>query len=353
MEDPYEDLTGLRGAVDFLKHPRFLILLIVFILTLGFSVILDLGMAANLIERTDLSAIDARGGIVRPLFLLSPEFWVNFLRDVGVTCGIALLLIIFIEVGNHNRQIRQIVRFRQIAARDVFSAVFSNKMSAEIVAAVESSVFKSKFIRDEHETVYNLYEFDDAKISGRKLIKLEIDTTYRLRNITDEAVDEEIRISFPVFESKELRDLAVLTKLEIDEKNVDLSVSRGQPRSKYQKPYAHGDYHKLYSIDRKIAAGDTITVNSCYTIIKEISDNEIWVSRYPTSMLKFTVQTNIADLQFDVRPMFKGGFELQTESTLKNGVRRIYKPTKPILPKQGFVFWWRPNNENAEIGETP
>lgn len=257
----------------------------------------------------------------------------HFLRDFGFACFIALLISIFVERASRRKQEDAAAKMQARIAEDVFSGVFVREVPAPLINAVVNQVFKAKVIRTKHTATYVLREPRSRIVGNRKFLELEITSDYTLTNVSDVPVEVPIRLGFPIpsvenaaAPLKAIRIGGVqLRAEEIVNGDKGATDTLGQIR---------------YLWERTIAAQGTLEVVATYTLVKELSDNEIWRSLYPSLGMELNVNVMVEGLECGAHALS----EVQVSRLTAEDSQCTHKwaLNSPLLPHQAIVFWWRP-----------
>ncbi len=310
-----------------ITQTRFWLLVSVALLSLLGATVLD---AAYL---SDPAWIEADKG---KLWFLKATTWIGVLREVGFASLIALILAVFIEQSSRARMEAAASKRQQEISENVFRGIFETDIPKVMVDEVVDSILKAKIIRLEHAATY-VADDKEIEIEGSRhsYVKLRIASLYTLKNVSRDEVQVPVTIMFPVHSQPVLRDLASLELISIDD-----HVLTTEEIQEGDSALPNTEYEQRYQWFRPVASGGTLTVRSTFTLIKEISDNEVWTSLYPSLTMRLSVTMNCRNMEFGADALNRGTLKKVAGqgSTGHHG----WELARPVLPYQGIIFWWRP-----------
>ena len=271
------------------------------------------------------------------LWFLKATTWIGVLREVGFASLIALILAVFIEQSSRARMEAAASKRQQEISENVFRGIFENDIPKIMVNEVVDTILKAKIIRLEHAATY-VVDDEEIEIEGNRYryVKLGVSSSYTLKNVSREEVQAPITIMFPIHRQPELRDLATLETISI---NGHILTTEEMQEGDSALP--NTEYEKRYQWFRPVASGESMIVRSTYTLIKEISDNEVWTSLYPSLTMRLSVTMNCRNMEFGADALHRG--TLQKVAGQGSTGHHSWELTRPVLPYQGLVFWWHPS----------
>jgi hypothetical protein len=313
--------SKLRSFLGRISKRTFALLLLSF-LCLGSSLILEkLGML-HLMEEPPHSLWIALWSVETPAELL---------REIAFALGIAFAVIATVELESRaefNDAIRAGIREIQ---RNVFSATFERHIPRQIIDEVNRLVFGADFVRHDHTAHYIMTVVDSEDESGKpsKAVSLVMNSEYIIENVGLVATPFIIRLALEKqpFENMNKAISVELNGLELDGETIPQpspNVTETERRKTFQWT------------TQPIQPGQKLTVRTNSTVLKSLTDYDIWRSAYPTSTLRLIVT-------FPVEAALYGADQLH-RLPLKSwpvGPRtRQYETQGAVLPHQGVVVWW-------------
>lgn len=283
---------------------------------------------------------------VLPLF--TPRPYIEFLRELGFGCFIALVLIVFVERSAREEQAHSAEEQRATISENVFKAVFALHTPAPIVNAACDQIFKARVVRVHHKNDYHLRELEHESIGGdrdilQRFLKVDITTDYMLRNVSDQEIEIPIRLGFPVPPLPNFSNLVKVRAISIGGQQLTPEQITEGDRAADEPPE-----RIRYLWRRKVGPADIIHVVANYTLIKERSDNEVWQTLYPGLGMELTVNIDVEGLEFGVHPLHEKTPRKLSGVGGETGIHRWLLDV-PVLPHQGMVLWWRPTEKSDGV----
>lgn len=269
------------------------------------------------------------------LTIFTPKPYIELFRELGFGCLIALVLIVFVERSAREEQAHSVEKQRAAISENVFKGVFSLHTPLPIVEAVSSQIFKAKVIREHHKNDYHFTEI--ANPSNQRFLQVDVTADYRLRNIADEEIRVPIRLGFPVPPLELFADRVKVHKISIDGRELTAEEIEAGDKSAEDPPnrIRYAWYHP-------VAGRAAIHVVANYTLIKERSDNEVWQTLYPGLGMELTANINVQGLEFGVHALHEK--KVSKLSGVGNTGTHRWVLNEAVLPHQGMILWWRPEN---------
>ena len=232
-------------------------------------------------------------------------------------------------------------RQREIA-ESVFRGVFETDIPKTIVDEVVEGILKSKIVRLDHTSTYVLND-RTKEVEGKsyKYIELTATSSYTLQNVSREYVVVPIRLMFPVPGNPYLRDMAKLMNFAINDRSLSSQEIEAGNEAAGNTEYLQG-----YLWEQELAPGATVRVRGTSTLIKDRSDNEIWTSLYPSKSMRLYVTMNCRDMEFGADALHRAPIKKVAGEDGDMG-HHEWELTRPVLPYQSIVFWWRPKEPDT------
>ncbi len=292
-------------------------------------------------------------------WMLSLTVWAALLREIGFALTISFVIGWLIEQDSWRRQEAFVEEFSNRVSRDVFASVLGKFLPVEFQEAF-LNVGRSHVIRSNMVIRYELSEFDEAEARAipslrEDFIKLHIFTDYTLKNISGSTYTHKIVNAYPVrSESAFHRDCSHMARIcigkqELSREEINALITEAdEDRQDYSK------FEKEYVLQR----GEELQITYENVLVKERSDNEVWVSLIPTDRLWIHCDAGHLEtpVTFGVTAHFPSGMDERLKPDGEHGRARdanggVWASRGPVLPYQSVVFWWRermPETVNAE-----
>ena len=266
--------------------------------------------------------------------------WAAFSRELGFAFFIAMIIIIFVEKRSRDEQ-QEITRNNIDSVSDnVLKAVLGINMPRGIVRQVIGTILSTPIIRHDVRLTFTLENLpEEFGVMCDRCVLLRVENTYELENVTGNTVDWAIRLVHPMAPFPE-PDIQALAKVE----NVSFEDSP-LPLDEVEKGLTSNAGHvKRYEWLRSLNPGTRSRVSTSYTLIKEVSDNELWTSLLSSTSLEVTVDVRVADCLWDLGSRHAGIIKALGPSQQGPYTERkiTFRCEQAVLPHQGVIFWWRP-----------
>jgi len=319
----------LKAAIEEVQHARFWVLLCISLVCFLSATVWE---ASYLSDPTWVEADSKR------LWFQQSKTWIGVLKEFGYASLIALIIAVVIERSSRTRQELTTAERQAEIADSVFRGVFEVELPSEIVEEATDTILRANLIRTEHTCTFTLSDrFKDIDGERHDYVELRINSDYVLRNVSRETVGAPIRLRFALPGNRKLHDLAHLDSLSINGSPLtDDELKAGDDA------VANTAYLRCYEWQNKLEKDQTLRVTARYTMIKERSDNEVWVSLYPSLKMHLNVHNSCQGLDLGADANHREG--LKEVAVDERSGHYEWELTRPILPYQGIVCWWRPKN---------
>jgi hypothetical protein len=311
-----------------LGRPRFWILLSAALLCFFVSILWEQAMH-------DATSVDQA--------FLSSKTWIHFVREIGFACFIALVVGVFIERSARHEQAMEAVRRDDRLAESVFRGVFANDLPRALVDLAVDRILKAKIIRLSHKNTYTLMPGECTLQNGESLkyIEFKVSSAYEVKNVSNETTRFDIQLSFPRPADARLAQKAKLSSL----------IVNGKPMTQVELDAGDmavddSEFDMRFRWERTLGPSEIIDVRSEYTMIKERSDSELWVSVLPSIKMELSLNVHVPDLEFGVRPVHAG--RLRKVSGQGDQGHHAWEVDGACMSHQGMHVWWRPKSPVPE-----
>ena len=235
------------------------------------------------------------------------------------------------------------------AQRNVFNAIYKNRLAEVISEEVEESVFRSSFVRTSHSRVLKLVELPDHPDH----ILMKSEQHFKVKNITASERPYTPTAIIPKPPGN-FSGLSCVQSISVSPAGDKASAAQRYPiKSQGNKMHdflvdGEGEDEDVYSFPSvEVPAHSEIEVRVELQLVKDRSDNEIWTSLIPTVVSDVTVISEVNNLYIGAISLHRGVMESEVQVA---GHRR-WKVNRPILPYQGYVVFWR--KKEGEIAAKP
>lgn len=230
-------------------------------------------------------------------------------------------------------------------AMNVFNALYKAQLDPAVSYEVEESVFRTEFVRARHERYMRLESIPSQP--GKLVLKSK--QTFIVRNVTR---DE--RPYVPLVYLPSLSGAAA--HFSVVNRVLATSIYGGQKgNAQYEikignTPVEQDRHRKLQGSEYmytfpavQVPALGELEILMELSLLKDLSDNEIWTSLLPTLAGEVAVVSEVPGLVIEAISLHRGSM-VAVEQGPDNYRRWRYE--KPILPYQGYVVSWRPTSSS-------
>jgi hypothetical protein len=203
-----------------------------------------------------------------------------------------------------------------------------------------------------HYRLRPLNESEAAAISAKKpdealqrFVMLEMTSSFRFRNVA--SAEEAVTIGYAIAmrHGQGPRQITKASYVRIGQEEFqDAAIAEAIASS------ASADELR-YEWVRRIAAGQTLPVFIVARCVKELSDNEVWGSFFPTMEGANLSLTVLSGMRFGVRPVTNAAMREQVGEPSE--VSKSWVLTGPLLRHNSLVFWWRTPEDDGEEESSP
>lgn len=283
--------------------------------------------------------------------VLAPErtVWGRFavlaLGEFGVAFIVAFGVSAWIDRRARERDFIDAEERRRLIAEDVVLGVYGLQHKPSYVRKVIETALQPTVVRSYLDLSFTLRELTQEEVAhlgveaGRFLV-LHTVASYTFSNIASSPSKLDVRYSVSIRHAQKLKDFSCVKSMSIN------GVALDNEAIKAGLCDEEGN-EKQYAWPQEIGPNGTLSVVAEAISIKEMSDNEVWGSYYPTTdglSLRYRV---LAGMRFGVRSLAASpcnpGF-VSNEECFGD-----WKVDGAILPLDSIVAWWRvPEDEGHE-----
>ena len=276
--------------------------------------------------------------VVGVSYLLNEHAWYHHaIRDLGIAIIVSFIVIITIEQRQRREQDAAIKKFLERSHRGLFEIIFGVNLPRNVWDLLTEKIMNEKFFRKDTHVFYNITIPDGlSPIGNIPAVLVRQETRMEIENLTGSKIKYEARF----FVEKRQKDNFQLEtenppsiQLFIDHVEVK---NIGKPSE--SNPGDVDSEYNLYQHNIDIAGKDSRhLIVGDYPRRKLISDTEFWRSIYPCDGLSITLD-------------FPACLTVGLDAIHPDNVEIIHKSdtlihariSRPLLPHNGFTFWWSP-----------
>lgn len=321
-----------------LKKARFWVLLITGSLCLVFSAILS--------RNDELYVLTLPESERLPHFYTpwyrTAGVWAEVLHDIGFACLIALLILILVERATRIEQRRSADELLRQVTRNMLEASYGVNIGPSIVKHVIAKILTAPIIRTNLMVTYTLQNLPHQReVEESKYITLDVLLSYQLTNVSAGPVEWPIQIFLPRPNVSKLDELVMVDSCSFD--GTQLSVAEISSACSEDEPW-----ERHYRWTRSIERGERLRVDLSYSVIKEISDNEIWTSLLTTEGIDFIVENRIKEIEWSISPRTSSRIIQVGGARSKpwRDCRIVFRATDPLIANEAITVFWRPTSGN-------
>lgn len=275
------------------------------------------------------------------------------IAEIGYAFIIAWIVAEALEANAKAEHLKEVKEARELIAKDVTHAIFGIRHDPQYVRAVLETCFEQPHFREDYDLQYRIDSFpakEAAKlgIEPSRFVLMSTRMRYRVRNMG--AKEEKFRIGYGLpMRSGQLEKFSKITAITTGSKTYSASeISEMEvPHNGENVPLND----KAYEFYVTVAGGGSIDVLIESQTVKELSDNDTFGFRFPTTNARLRMDVNIDELKFGVTARVAANLVEIIPPTDRSGEWKI---DGPILPYNSVVFWWRtPQDDGQEKEATP
>jgi hypothetical protein len=275
------------------------------------------------------------------------------IAEIGYAFIIAWIVSVAIEAIATAERNKEVTDQREMIANDVMQAVFGIRHEKSYVRSVIETCFEQPHFREDYDLHYRVECFpesdrDRLNLEEGRFVLMHTHMRYRVRNMSGK--DESFRIGYGLpTRSHVLHDLCKVTAI-----SVGGVAFKGSEVA--QTEITHNGENvplndRAYEFFVPVVGGGSVEILIKSQTVKEMSDNDTFGFRYPTSNARLRMDVNVEGLIFGVTPRVAANILEIVPPTDWTGEWKI---DGPILPFNSVVFWWRtPKDDGQLIPEMP
>ena len=260
----------------------------------------------------------------------------SILKELGFACVIAFVVSVIIEKAARQEEVRIFEKYIKDSGSNVLKAIYGNNISDILFKFLDENVLSGNFIREDWKLIVNLEKVDDDSVSINVVMFSKIKNVSKIKRTYRGVKFVEENSSFGEQRFKKLDSLIVNG---IDQTQELLATKNASPDGNHLnfhydvelEPNAVAEIKTVMKLGGFGRDSEFLTT----TILTERS--EIFIN-YPDS-LKVALAAVQPDMEYSTVPNNDG-------NTIYLSVDR------PMLPFNGYVFWWAPIVDNSKNANT-
>ncbi|KYG24023.1 hypothetical protein SE92_30360 [Bradyrhizobium sp. AT1] len=229
-------------------------------------------------------------------------------------------------------------------ARNVFFGVFRRNFPQEFIREANLLLLDHTFIRRGLHLTYTISDATCAVRGGgeERFVKVNAIARFKIENVGNDAAEFHVRIGLPnplIDEMKEFcRVLRVVVKVEGQEENLDLTDAEAKFRQDIKNDQLTAVIFDVKKIT--VQPEQKIEIVFDYTMAKEQEDSEVFQTAFPTDGITLTI-TDKGPTKRAVRAKTIHMAEFDDDTSAERNGTYNFSLSRYLLPKQGFVIWWK------------
>lgn len=288
--------------------------------------------------------------VKEPPWYANLHFWAGAIKEAGFAVFIAAFVGLVIEQRSRLRMEQEISTYTQSIAKDVFLSTMRLSASESVWDELQELINKMQVIRENLVATYELVELknvpelelDDDLLAelSPDYVALKWNSDFRIINKSELPVDHMLTYTYPVrHELKHASELSVIHRIKAgkEEKSRE-DIERESNGAEWDEG------ERLFRWPIQIPPKDHLDVSSTIYLLKGRGDNEVWATMLPTENFHLTFINSLEDhLETGIQSNFSG--RMEEEQPSQAGQVRRWRATRPLLPFQSVIVWWRLRDE--------
>lgn len=295
--------------------------------------------------------------VKEPPWYANLHFWAGALKEAGFAVFIAAFVGLVIEQRSRLRMEQEISTYTQSIAKDVFLSTMRLSASESVWDELQELINKMQVIRENLVATYELVELKNVPELGLDpdllaelspdYVALKWNSDFRIINKSELPVDHVLTYTYPVrHELEHARELSVIHRIKAgkEEKSRE-DIERESSGAEWDEG------ERLFRWPIQIPPKDHLDVSSTIYLLKGRGDNEVWATMLPTENFHLTFINSLGDhLETGIQSNFSG--QMDEEQPSQAGQVRRWRATRPLLPFQSVIVWWRLRDRPSRPPET-
>jgi len=264
--------------------------------------------------------------------------WVSFIKELGIAFFIALIISIAIERAARTEFDKTIKQRVTEIQENVFKSTFSRNIPKALIDEVENLVLRADFIRRDHRTTYRLSirsarAINPAIVNDFNVVFIDKTTFYVVKNVSGVRKDFSVKVGIEKPPIEELKNYVSIDQVRIRDQELTPEMIRGGDMD------LQDAFKNFEHTVRNIEPNQEVTVLTKCTVIKMLTDVEIWRSLLPSDGMHLTVQFPPGTGAFGASSLHRA--EVSKLVSDDAAGYHEWKLDQAVLPHQGIVFWWK------------
>ncbi|MCJ2114100.1 hypothetical protein MKK64_23300 [Methylobacterium sp. E-025] len=260
-------------------------------------------------------------------------------RDIGISFVVAFVIIITIERSQRKELNEFIHKSMSQTHTHLFQTIFGVEFPQRVWDFIRDRIMRETFFRVDTNVVYTIKLSDPAVTKfGMRTVVLETETNQTVKNLTGRELIYPARYFVEKDPSAEVGGVAVTTptiNLFVNDDPITPAQHQSADDKWEDTPDFHRHQHNVTIAARGEAKIKIVNIISS----KLVADTEVWRSLYSCDGLRFIIKFPNT-LRVGVDAMHADEIEILHRSDTLISCRI----KAPLLPHNGFMFWWTPCN---------
>lgn len=272
--------------------------------------------------------------------------------EIGYAFIIAWIVSASIEAAATAEHHKDVKAARELIANDVTHAIFGIRHEKNYVRAVIETCFEQPHFREDYDLAYRIESFPEKEryelnLESGRFVIMKTRMRYRVRNMS--SGDEKFRIGYGLpTRSNTLAELCRVTAVTVSGKSYTKAEIEATEVTHNGENVSANDRAYEFFVD--VAGAGSVDVLIESQTVKEMSDNDTFGFRFPTTNARLRMDVNVDGLIFGVTPRVAARLVEVISPANQSGEWKI---DGPILPYNSVVFWWRTPKDDGQIVTEP
>lgn len=309
--------------------------------------------------RPEVGAADAVGTAPHHTLTLG-SLVVLLLKELGVACLVAGVIGLVIERQAKEHDSRRARELQMAVAENAVFALFGLSHDPDFIQAVVDTNLKARVVRRKMEMTYSLRTLTEEEAKQvnptapraalKRFLMLDMEQRYEFENVSSAPYEMQIPQAAATRKGTGARAVTRVTFLALNDKPLTPDqIRKGIDTERSTDHNIHYSWKHLLGPHKSDSSRVSIVSNiSC---LKELSDNEVWGSFFPTMGDVTLTLKVLPGMNFGVRPLSNGDLRIKTGEPRPE--EKTYILAGPLLRHNSVVFWWRTHEDDGEEGTTP
>jgi hypothetical protein len=272
------------------------------------------------------------------------EFWKDSTHEIGFALIVAVCIWGVFEFFAQSQREEQWIRRIEAMSKNVFMGVFRRNLPEKMIKEATLLLLEHDFVRRDAHITYTItdHEYKARDNILRKFVKLNSTARFKVKNVSEEKKNYEVRIGLPNPLIDEMKPHCGVNRIFYKVDGEEIVFNLDAPEATFREGMKDDKKYQIPFIAGQIQVGSDqeIELFFDYFMAKEEEDSELFHTGIPTDGVNITIVDTNPHMRI-VRARSVHRSPLNDNTSMSVSGTYLFTLDDFLLPHQGFVIWWK------------